>query len=111
MQKQELEAIFRSMLGIRRFDEGVMELSKTLAIAFRVRQQMPGTISSKFEYLVIDNVIAAGELDLARVAQQLAAGAQHDRQLAGVDVKAFDQRLRLRIGLGVQPLTRMAVAC
>ncbi|HLX22774.1 MAG TPA: ATPase, T2SS/T4P/T4SS family [Usitatibacter sp.] len=46
-------------------DEGVMELSKTLAIAFRVRQQMPGTISSKFEYLVIDNVIAAGELDLA----------------------------------------------
>jgi type II secretory ATPase GspE/PulE/Tfp pilus assembly ATPase PilB-like protein len=46
-------------------DEGVMELSKTLAIAFRVRQQMPGTVSSKFEYLVIDNVIAAGELDLA----------------------------------------------
>src|SRR3954464_11315811 len=46
-------------------DEGVVELSKTLAIAFRVRQQMPGTVSSKFEYLVIDNVIAAGELDLA----------------------------------------------
>ncbi len=40
-------------------DEGVMELSKTLAIAFRVRQQMPGTVASKFEYLVIDNVIAA----------------------------------------------------
>jgi type II secretory ATPase GspE/PulE/Tfp pilus assembly ATPase PilB-like protein len=46
-------------------DEGVIELSKTLAIAFRVRQQMPGTVQSKFEYLVIDNVIAAGELDLA----------------------------------------------
>ena len=46
-------------------DEGVMELSKTLAIAFRVRQQMPGSVQSKFEYLVIDNVIAAGELDLA----------------------------------------------
>ncbi len=46
-------------------DEGVVELSKTLAIAFRVRQQMPGTVQSKFEYLVIDNVIAAGELDLA----------------------------------------------
>ena len=41
-------------------DEGVMELSKTLAIAFRVRQQMPGSVQSKFEYLVIDNVIAAG---------------------------------------------------
>ena len=46
-------------------DEGLMELSKTLAIAFRVRQQMPGTIQSKFEYLVVDNVIAAGELELA----------------------------------------------
>jgi type II secretory ATPase GspE/PulE/Tfp pilus assembly ATPase PilB-like protein len=42
-----------------------VELSKTLAIAFRVRQQMPGAIQSKFEYLVIDNVIAAGELELA----------------------------------------------
>jgi type II secretory ATPase GspE/PulE/Tfp pilus assembly ATPase PilB-like protein len=46
-------------------DEGVMELSKTLAIAFRVRQSMPGSVQSKFEHLVIDNVIAAGELDLA----------------------------------------------
>jgi type II secretory ATPase GspE/PulE/Tfp pilus assembly ATPase PilB-like protein len=46
-------------------DEGVVELAKTLAIAFRVRQQMPGSIQSKFEYLVIDNIIAAGELELA----------------------------------------------
>ena len=46
-------------------DEGVIELAKTLAIAFRVRQQMPGQIASKFEYLVIDSVIQAGELDLA----------------------------------------------
>ena len=46
-------------------DEGVVELAKTLAIAFKVRQQMPGSIQSKFEYLVIDNVIAAGELELA----------------------------------------------
>ncbi len=46
-------------------DEGVMELAKTLAIAFRVRQQMPGQIASKFEYLVIDSIIQAGELDLA----------------------------------------------
>ena len=47
-------------------DEGVVELAKTLAIAFRVRQNMPGgPVQSKFEYLVIDNIIAAGELDLA----------------------------------------------
>src|SRR4051812_48173457 len=46
-------------------DEGVVELSKTLAIAFRVRQQMPGSVQSKFEFLVVDNIIAAGELELA----------------------------------------------
>lgn len=46
-------------------EEGLVELSKTLAIAFRVRQQIPGQIKSKFEYLVIDNVISEGELDLA----------------------------------------------
>ena len=46
-------------------DEGVVELAKTLAIAFRVRQQMPGQLQSKFEYLVIDNVIASAELELA----------------------------------------------
>ncbi|HZZ93128.1 MAG TPA: GspE/PulE family protein [Usitatibacter sp.] len=46
-------------------DEGAVELSKTLAIAFRVRQSVPGSVQSKFEYLVVDNVIAAGELDLA----------------------------------------------
>ena len=46
-------------------DEGVMELAKTLAIAFRVRLQMPGQVSSKFEYLVIDSIIQSGELELA----------------------------------------------
>ena len=46
-------------------EEGLGELSKTLAIAFRVRQQIPSQIKSKFEYLVIDNVISEGELELA----------------------------------------------
>ncbi len=46
-------------------EEGLVELSKTLAIAFRVRQQIPGQIKSKFEYLIIDNVISEGELELA----------------------------------------------
>jgi type II secretory ATPase GspE/PulE/Tfp pilus assembly ATPase PilB-like protein len=46
-------------------EEGLVELSKTLAIALRVRQQIPGQIKSKFEYLVIDNVISEGELELA----------------------------------------------
>jgi type II secretory ATPase GspE/PulE/Tfp pilus assembly ATPase PilB-like protein len=47
------------------FEEGLLELSKTLAIAFRVRQQIPGQIKSKYEYLIIDNVISEGELELA----------------------------------------------
>ncbi len=46
-------------------EEGMVELSKTLAIAFKVRQQVPGQIRSKFEYLVVDNVISEGELELA----------------------------------------------
>ena len=51
-----------------------------------------------------------GQLVFAGIAQQLSAWAQHDRQVTGVDVKAFDQRLGFRIGLGIEPLTRMAVA-
>ena len=46
-------------------EEGLNELAKTLAIAFRVRQQVPGQIKSKFEYLIVDNVISEGELELA----------------------------------------------
>jgi type II secretory ATPase GspE/PulE/Tfp pilus assembly ATPase PilB-like protein len=46
-------------------EEGMNELAKTLAIAFRVRQHVPGQVKSKFEYLVVDNVISEGELDLA----------------------------------------------
>ena len=38
-------------------EEGLVELSKTLAIAFRVRQQIPSQIKSKFEYLIVDNVV------------------------------------------------------
>ncbi len=46
-------------------EEGMVELAKTLAIAFRVRQQMPTQVKSKYEYLVVDNVISAAELELA----------------------------------------------
>ena len=46
-------------------EEGLVELAKTLAIAFKVRQQIPSAIKSKFEYLVVDNIISEGELELA----------------------------------------------
>jgi hypothetical protein len=53
---------------------------------------------------------AARQLVLSGIAQQLAIRAEHDRQLAGIDMEALDQRSRLGISVGVEPLTRMAVA-
>jgi type II secretory ATPase GspE/PulE/Tfp pilus assembly ATPase PilB-like protein len=46
-------------------EEGMVELGNTLAIALRVRQQIPAQAKSKYEYLVVDNVISAAELELA----------------------------------------------
>jgi type II secretory ATPase GspE/PulE/Tfp pilus assembly ATPase PilB-like protein len=46
-------------------EEGLVELAKTLAIAFKVRQAVPAQIKSKFEFLVVDNIISEGELELA----------------------------------------------
>jgi type II secretory ATPase GspE/PulE/Tfp pilus assembly ATPase PilB-like protein len=46
-------------------EEGMVELGNTLAIALRVRQQIPAQVKSKYEYLVVDNVISAAELELA----------------------------------------------
>jgi type II secretory ATPase GspE/PulE/Tfp pilus assembly ATPase PilB-like protein len=69
-------------------DEGMVELAKTLAIAFRVRQQMPGTVQSKYEYLVIDNVIAAGELDLA-----IKAARRKNKGVEDVLVEEFQVKL------------------
>src|SRR5208337_4997611 len=44
--------------------EGLLELSKTLAIALRLRQK-PGIVRTKYDYLVTDAVISATELELA----------------------------------------------
>ena len=57
-----------------------------------------------------DEPDAAGELDIAGIAQQLPIGTENDRQFPSVDVKALDQRLCTRIGLWVQSLVRMRVA-
>src|SRR5947209_1175013 len=45
-------------------EEGVSELSQTLAIAFRQRQK-PQLAKTKYDYLIADAVLAAGEFDLA----------------------------------------------
>src|SRR6202011_229695 len=52
----------------------------------------------------------SGELVLARIAQQLPTRAQDNGQLSGIDVKTFDQRLRLRLGLRIERLMRVTVA-
>jgi type II secretory ATPase GspE/PulE/Tfp pilus assembly ATPase PilB-like protein len=45
-------------------EEGVSELSQTLAIAFRQRQR-PQVAKTKYDYLIADAVLSAGEFDLA----------------------------------------------
>src|SRR3982751_2984832 len=45
-------------------EEGVHELSQTLAIAFRQRQK-PQTVKTKYDYLIADAVLSAGEFELA----------------------------------------------
>src|SRR5207253_8554541 len=57
-----------------------------------------------------DEANAPGKLDLARIAQQFSVGTDDDRQFAGRDVEALDQRLSTRIGLRVQKLVRMPVS-
>src|SRR5918992_6281508 len=45
-------------------DEGVAELSQTLAIAFKQRQK-PQLVKTKYDYLIADAVLSAGEFELA----------------------------------------------
>jgi type II secretory ATPase GspE/PulE/Tfp pilus assembly ATPase PilB-like protein len=45
-------------------EEGVSELAQTLAIAFRQRQK-PQLVKTKYDYLIADAVLSAGEFELA----------------------------------------------
>jgi type II secretory ATPase GspE/PulE/Tfp pilus assembly ATPase PilB-like protein len=45
-------------------EEGVAELSQTLAIAFKQRQK-PQSVKTKYDYLIADAVLSAGEFELA----------------------------------------------
>lgn len=46
-------------------EEGVRELTQTLAVALRQRQQQAGAVKTKYDYLVVDAVMAAAEFGLA----------------------------------------------
>src|ERR1700704_5361263 len=45
-------------------EEGVLELAQTLAIAFKQRQK-PQLVKTKYDYLIADAVLSAGEFELA----------------------------------------------
>jgi type II secretory ATPase GspE/PulE/Tfp pilus assembly ATPase PilB-like protein len=47
-------------------EEGAGELAQTLAIAFVQRQHQPFVARSRYDYLIADGVMAAGEMDLAQ---------------------------------------------
>ena len=46
-------------------EEGARELSQTLAVALRQRQQQAGAVRTKYDYLVADAVMSAAEFELA----------------------------------------------
>ncbi|HLP98487.1 MAG TPA: ATPase, T2SS/T4P/T4SS family [Sideroxyarcus sp.] len=46
-------------------EEGVRELTQTLAVALKQRQQQAGTVKTKYDYLVSDAVMSAAEFELA----------------------------------------------
>ncbi|MBU1426917.1 MAG: GspE/PulE family protein [Gammaproteobacteria bacterium] len=46
-------------------EEGARELTQTLAVALKQRQQQAGTVKTKYDYLVSDAVLSAAEFELA----------------------------------------------
>ena len=54
----------------------------------------------------VEQADAAGELSLARVAEDLAVRAKHDRQLLGSNREALDQGTPALIIVRVEPLVR-----
>jgi type II secretory ATPase GspE/PulE/Tfp pilus assembly ATPase PilB-like protein len=46
-------------------EEGAKELTQTLAVALKQRQQQAGTVKTKYDYLVADAVMSAAEFELA----------------------------------------------
>ena len=53
---------------------------------------------------------ATRQFILARIAQELPAWTENDRQLGRIDVEAFDQRLGRSVGFGIEQLVRLTIA-
>ena len=85
-------------------EDGVAELTQTLAIAFRQRQK-PQLVKTKYDYLISDAVLSAGEFDLAsRQARKKAIDVE--TVLADefqVKLPAIGQALSKYFGVGYEP--------
>ena len=85
-------------------EDGVTELTQTLAIAFRQRQK-PQLVKTKYDYLISDAVLSAGEFDLAsRQARKKAIDVE--TVLADefqVKLPAIGQALSKYFGVGYEP--------
>jgi hypothetical protein len=57
-----------------------------------------------------DETDTASEVVLSWIAQKLSPGAQHDRQLARIEVESIEESARIGVGIGVEQLVRMSVA-
>src|SRR5436309_10933131 len=65
--QKQLQAVTNTKTGVPfggLAEEGVHELAQTLAIAFKQRQR-PQRVKTKYDYLIADAVLSAGEFELA----------------------------------------------
>src|SRR5436309_760745 len=65
--QKQLQAVTNTKTGVPfggLAEEGVHELAQTLAIAFKQRQK-PQLVKTKYDYLIADAVLSAGEFELA----------------------------------------------
>ncbi|MGQ0544405.1 MAG: GspE/PulE family protein [Betaproteobacteria bacterium] len=85
-------------------EEGVGELSQTLAIAFKQRQK-PTAVKTKYDYLIADAVLSAGEFELAsRQARKKALDIEQVLAEAfQVKVPAIGQALSKFFGVPYEP--------
>lgn len=85
-------------------EEGAVEVAKTLAIAFKNRQQPVG-VKSKYDFLVQDNIIAAPELELAMRAARKKGASLEETLMSEFQVKpaAIGSALSKFFGVPYEP--------
>jgi len=81
-------------------EDGVAELAQTLAIAFRQRQK-PALVKTKYDYLISDAVLSAGEFELA----------SRQARKKAVDIEqVLTEEFQVKIPAGVKSGARIKLA-